>query len=193
MDAATFQEPRPPGRGYQQTKERELVLAQVLRTALTALLVTAAAAEAAGSDSAATRPATSVVLMLIDNVGYGDLGCYGNQLIKTPHIDRLARQPFFVYLPFSAAHYPNLRSKQPGQPCIWQAPAKHFQSYGYSPDEQDPKKRYRAVITALDAGIGRVINQLDALGETRDLAAEKHHLAAQMHRRFERWAAEVRQ
>ena len=30
-------------------------------------------------------------------------------------------------------------------------------------------------------------------GETRDLAAEKHHLVGQMHRRFERWAAEVRQ
>ena len=32
------------------------------------------------------------VLIIVDNIGYGDLGCYGNTVIKTPHIDDLARQ-----------------------------------------------------------------------------------------------------
>ncbi|MFM9079929.1 MAG: sulfatase-like hydrolase/transferase, partial [Opitutaceae bacterium] len=30
--------------------------------------------------------------MYVDNVGYGDLGCYGNPDVITPRIDRLARE-----------------------------------------------------------------------------------------------------
>ncbi len=34
----------------------------------------------------------NVVLINADDLGYGDLGCYGAVKVKTPHIDRLARQ-----------------------------------------------------------------------------------------------------
>jgi arylsulfatase A-like enzyme len=34
----------------------------------------------------------NVVLILADDLGYGDLGCYGQTRIKTPNIDRLARE-----------------------------------------------------------------------------------------------------
>ena len=34
----------------------------------------------------------NVVLILADDMGYGDLGCYGCPDIRTPHIDGLARQ-----------------------------------------------------------------------------------------------------
>src|SRR5262247_1740605 len=37
-----------------------------------------------------TKP--NILLLLIDNVGYGDLGCYGNKRVKTPNIDRLASE-----------------------------------------------------------------------------------------------------
>jgi len=40
--------------------------------------------------SAAERP--NVVLILADDMGYGDLGCYGCPDIRTPNIDSLARQ-----------------------------------------------------------------------------------------------------
>lgn len=77
---------------------------------------------------------------------------------------RHADRPFLAYVPFNAAHYPNPKNKRPGEPVIWQAPAEAFAAYGLAPDESDPKRRYRAVLTALDAGIGRVLDQVDALG-----------------------------
>jgi N-acetylgalactosamine-6-sulfatase len=40
--------------------------------------------------AATTRP--NVVLILADDLGYGDLGCYGCRDIRTPNIDRLAAQ-----------------------------------------------------------------------------------------------------
>lgn len=41
------------------------------------------------ADAAIKRP--NVVLFLIDDMGWGDLGCYGNTFNETPHIDQLAR------------------------------------------------------------------------------------------------------
>jgi len=37
-----------------------------------------------------TRP--NVVMLFVDDLGYGDLATYGNTLIKTPNIDQLARE-----------------------------------------------------------------------------------------------------
>ncbi len=34
----------------------------------------------------------NVVLIFADDLGYGDLGCYGATKVKTPHVDRLARE-----------------------------------------------------------------------------------------------------
>jgi arylsulfatase A-like enzyme len=39
---------------------------------------------------APVRP--NVVFILADDLGYGDLGCYGATKVKTPHVDRLARE-----------------------------------------------------------------------------------------------------
>ncbi len=40
--------------------------------------------------SAADKP--NIVFIMADDLGYGDLGCYGQRIIATPNIDRLAAQ-----------------------------------------------------------------------------------------------------
>lgn len=76
-------------------------------------------------------------------------------------IERNKDRPFFCYVPFNAAHFPNPKNKPPGTPCLWQAPDEAFERYGYSPETLDERQRYRAVLTALDDGIGRVLDKLD--------------------------------
>ena len=44
----------------------------------------------AAATQAAERP--NILVILCDDLGYGDLACYGNETIKTPNLDRLASQ-----------------------------------------------------------------------------------------------------
>lgn len=57
------------------------------------LLLTAAAAWADGREKvrAADQP-PNVILIYADDLGYGDLGCYGATKLQTPNIDRLAKE-----------------------------------------------------------------------------------------------------
>ena len=38
-----------------------------------------------------SAPKPNVIIVYCDDLGYGDLGCYGNRVIRTPNIDGLAR------------------------------------------------------------------------------------------------------
>ena len=70
-----------------------------------ALLLTAMTSPAA--DRAPSRP-PNIVLIFADDLGYGDLGCFGAKGFTTPHLDRLAREgtrftSFYVSSPVCSA------------------------------------------------------------------------------------------
>jgi arylsulfatase A-like enzyme len=55
-----------------------------------ALVIAPARRAAAASNAETSRP--NLVILLADDIGYGDLGCYGARRIQTPNLDRLARE-----------------------------------------------------------------------------------------------------
>lgn len=50
-----------------------------------------AAVSTVASAASAGRP-PNVVIIFADDLGYGDLGCYGHPSIRTPHLDRMAAE-----------------------------------------------------------------------------------------------------
>lgn len=57
---------------------------------------------AADRSAAAPVARPNIVFILSDDIGYGDLGCYGAQRVKTPNLDRIAREG----VRFTDAHAP---------------------------------------------------------------------------------------
>lgn len=57
------------------------------RTTLIALIVSAACFAVAAN---ATQP--NIVIIFTDDLGYGDLGCYGHPTIRTPYLDQMAAE-----------------------------------------------------------------------------------------------------
>lgn len=53
------------------------------------LLAVSLQSVAQGRSGAAKKP--NIIFIIADDLGYGDVGCYGQQKIETPNIDRMAR------------------------------------------------------------------------------------------------------
>ncbi|MCA9193421.1 MAG: sulfatase-like hydrolase/transferase [Planctomycetales bacterium] len=91
---------------------------------------------------------------------------YSTDLFADATCDFIRRQsagPWFVYLPFNAAHFVSSINVREGEHPTWQVPPRYLERYGWSADDTDEKHRYQAVLTALDDAIGRVLRTLDDL------------------------------
>lgn len=64
---------------------------RLLAVALAAPWIAAIAAPAAPAEAVAAKK-PNIVLILADDLGWGQLGCYGQEKIKTPNLDRLAAE-----------------------------------------------------------------------------------------------------
>ncbi|XP_011543823.1 arylsulfatase L isoform X5 [Homo sapiens] len=65
------------------------------------LAVLLSLAPSASSDISASRP--NILLLMADDLGIGDIGCYGNNTMRTPNIDRLAEDGVKLTQHISAA------------------------------------------------------------------------------------------
>ena len=70
-----------------QPKRLQLMLV----TSRAVLLITFFVAGLIAQYSIANRP-PNIIYIMTDDLGYGDLGCYGQKVIQTPNIDRLAAE-----------------------------------------------------------------------------------------------------
>src|SRR5262245_2408364 len=63
----------------------------MLRTTVLGFVTICVIGGICGSSFSADRP-PNIVFILADDLGYGDLGCFGQKKIKTPNLDRLAAE-----------------------------------------------------------------------------------------------------
>lgn len=59
------------------------------------------------------EPLPNIVYILADDLGYGDLSCYGQQKFSTPNIDRLAREGMLF-----TQHYTGCTVSAPSRSCL---------------------------------------------------------------------------
>jgi arylsulfatase A-like enzyme len=64
---------------------------KLLLSAVAPLLLAPGGGVFAAEPAPAAKPPNFIVI-LCDNLGYGDIGCYGSKLHRTPHVDRLAAE-----------------------------------------------------------------------------------------------------
>lgn len=64
----------------------------IAAAAVVGVTLVAAPAEPAAPASRGSSSRPNLIVILADDLGYGELGCYGQQVILTPQIDRMARE-----------------------------------------------------------------------------------------------------
>jgi len=71
-------------------KNKNLTLLKSFYVSIAVLLFSCDSKTRRADDPITSPP--NIVILLADDMGYGELGCYGQQTIKTPHIDKMASE-----------------------------------------------------------------------------------------------------
>jgi len=84
-----------------------------LKTAAAGGIAAALSGCNSGSRRADSRERPNIVYIVADDLGYGDLGCYGQKDIRTPNIDRMAREGMIF-----TQHYSGSTVCAPSRSCL---------------------------------------------------------------------------
>jgi arylsulfatase A-like enzyme len=89
----------------------------------------------------ASRPKPNIIFIMADDMGYGDLGCYGATKIQTPNMDRIAQQGirFTDAHSASAVCTPSRYAVLTGRYC-WRTPLKKWVLWGFEPPLIEPNR-----------------------------------------------------
>ena len=87
------------------------------------------------------RSLPNIIYVMADDMGYGDLGCYGATKIPTPNIDRLAGQGVCMMDAHSASAVctPSRYSVLTGRYC-WRSRLKRWVLWGFEPPLIEPER-----------------------------------------------------
>lgn len=106
-------------------------------------ILSASCSPNAGEKGAAQRP-PNIIVIFADDLGYGDIGCYGAEGIKTPELDALAAGgfrstdffiPANVCSPSRAALLTGRYPMRAGYPVATRPDFPKYENYGFHPDE----------------------------------------------------------
>jgi arylsulfatase A-like enzyme len=111
-----------------------------------------------------SRP--NIVLVLMDDLGWRDLGCYGSSFYETPNLDRLAGEAIYWHYP----HYGN-QGGTPGSSVCW----------------EDFK-----LIEFFEQGRLELYNLREDIAEDHNLVKEMPELARQLAGKLAAWRQKVK-
>ena len=77
---------------YDADQESHVFLKPLFRQVALSAVTLLMAAVVSPEVSEAARKQPNIVLILADDLGYGDLGCFGQKVLKTPRLDAMAAE-----------------------------------------------------------------------------------------------------
>jgi len=101
---------------------------QLLKLIIVTILVSYLEINCIQGASAMTAASPNIIIILTDDQGYGDLGCYGSQTIRTPNIDKLSQEgmrftSFYAQPVCGPSRSALLTGRYPSRSKGWQMPA----------------------------------------------------------------------